>query len=161
VLSYWNLDQDAGLASAFGVSVYQDFFSPRNVYRWDATDPVFSGVTDLTQWWDYWHDDGDYLAFTPTNGGAVLGGFTTTPQPNNAAIVRENGGRTYVNGFLFDEAGSAGLSNMVSLVANECNLAYQGYEAPSGSDETPEPAIWALLASTAALGAATRRRRKT
>ncbi|MGD9495127.1 MAG: hypothetical protein AB7Y46_02335 [Armatimonadota bacterium] len=158
VVSFWDLDQYSGLATALGVGVYQDFFDPKNVYRWDATDPVFSGVTDLTQWRSSaWVDNGDLL--TASSGTVALGGFTATAEPNSAAIVRGNSGRTYVNGFLFDDAASsgAGFDNMVQLVANECLLA-SGRE-PS-ADDSPELATWVLLLSTGAIGSALRRRRR-
>jgi hypothetical protein len=126
VMSFWYLNGEPALASAFDVSVAGSFSIPRNVYAWDASHPIFnspSAVGDLTAWSDLWAYDGN--ALNPINGAQGLAGFTTSPSAGEAAIVLGNGGRTIYNGFLFDEFSD---SDGIPLVANE--IAYLLGAAP-------------------------------
>ncbi len=126
VMSFWDLNGEPALASAFDVSVEGSFNTPRDVHAWVASHPVFnspSAVGDLTAWSDLWADDGD--ALNPINRAQELAGFTALPSAGEAAIVLGNDGRTIYNGFVFDEFSD---SDGIPLVANE--IAYLLGAAP-------------------------------
>lgn len=126
VMSFWYLNGEPDLASAFDVTAAGSFNTPRDVHAWDASHPIFnspSAVGDLTAWSDQWADDGD--ALIPINGAQGLAGFTALPSVGQAAIVLGNGGRTIYNGFVFDEFSD---SDGIPLVANE--IAYLLGAAP-------------------------------
>jgi len=148
MLSYWDLDIDPSLASAFEASVASSFTTPQNVHSWNAGHPVWAGVGSLTSWNDIWGDNGDRL--NATGSGVALGGFVPGAGTlNEAAIVLGNGGRTIVNGFLFDEIND---TNGVRLVENEIRFLLDG-------TAVPEPGTLALFGISLAGLAAVRRRR--
>jgi hypothetical protein len=144
IMSFWDLDNNDGagdpnLPGAFGVSVASDFYSPKDVYRWDNSHAIFNNpnaVGDLTGWLDEWADDGDLLS--ALSGAQALAGFTTSPDPNSAAIVLGNSGRTIYNGFLFDE-----LNDPLGqrIIENEISFLL------STPQPVPEPATMLLLGS--------------
>jgi len=144
IMSFWDLDNNGGggdpnLPGAFDVSVVSDFYSPKDVYRWDISHAIFNNpnaVGDLTGWSDEWADDGDLLS--ALSGAQALAGFTASPDPNSAAIVLGNSARTIYNGFLFDE-----LNDPLGqkIIENEITLLL------SASQPIPEPATILLLGS--------------
>jgi hypothetical protein len=144
IMSFWDLDNNDGggdpnLPGAFGVSVASDFSSPKDVYRWDNSHAIFNNpnaVGDLTGWSDEWADDGDLLSALA--GAQALAGFTTLPDPNSAAIVLGNSGRTIYNGFLFDE-----LNDPLGqrIIENEITFLL------SAPQPVPEPTTMLLLGS--------------
>jgi hypothetical protein len=144
IMSFWDLDNNSGsghpnLPGAFGVSVVSDFSSPQDVYRWDISHAVFNNpnaVGDLTGWSDGWADDGDLLS--ALSGAQALAGFTPSADPNSAAIVLGNSGRTIYNGFLFDE-----LNDPLGqrIIENEITFLL------SAPQPIPEPTTMLLLGS--------------
>ncbi len=117
IMSFWALQSQAALATAFDVSVAGTYSMPENVYAWSASHAIFTSpyaVGDLTAWHDHWADDGDHL--TAINGAQELAGFTGSPSAGMAAIVLGNGGSTLYNGFLFDAMDDP---DGVNLIANE------------------------------------------
>ncbi|UCG58365.1 MAG: hypothetical protein JSU70_02435 [Phycisphaerales bacterium] len=124
IMSFWTLQSEAALATAFDVSVNSSFNTPQTVYRWDASHPIFTTpnpVGDLTSWSDGWADDGDRL--TVLAGAQALAGFTGSPSAGEAAIVLGNSGRTLYNGFLFDELNDPAGTD---LIANEVQYLLTG-----------------------------------
>jgi hypothetical protein len=132
ILSYWQLQADAALQAAFGVSVASGFTTPQDVHAWDPGHPIWAGVSSLTSWSDQWADDGDRL---DSAGATLIGGFTAAAAAGQGAIGVGNGDRTIVNGFLFDEIADA---NGIRLIENEISFLL-------GTTAVPEPATVALL----------------
>jgi hypothetical protein len=137
ILSYWALNGDPILAAAFDVTVASSLGTPTNVYSWDATHPIWNSPTSvsspLASWVNTWGDDGDKFVLT---GATMVGGFTATVMPNQGAIGIGNGGRTIVNGFLFDEMTG---TNSVKLIENEITFVL------GGSASVPDSGTTALL----------------
>lgn len=142
IMSYWNLDSQAALASAFETSVAADFFTPMDIYDWGH--PIFSGVSTLTGWTNSWADDGDRL--DPIGTATALGGFVPgAGTAGEAAIILGNSGRTIYNGWIFDEVTDA---NGIRLIENEISFLLA----------VPEPGTVMLL-SLGLAGLAWRRKR--
>ncbi len=119
IMSFWMLQDEADLQSAFDVSVVSSFDTPQNV---NATGhPIFNGLGNLTSWTDQWADDGDELS--ALSGADVLATFSN----GNAAIVLGNGGRTIYNGFIFDELNDP---DGTHLIANEITFLTQPVPIP-------------------------------
>lgn len=134
VLSYWNLDEDRPLQSAYKVRVVgEDFDINTGVYAWDASHPLFNSrfrVDSPLTFTDAWADSGDHLGAGPSR---LVAGFSPHPAQGLGAIAIGPGRRTIVNGFLFDELDA---TNGVRLIANEIHYALS---------PVPEPAHWALF----------------
>lgn len=152
IMSFWNLNNEPALATAFDVSVSSSISTPQTVYRWDTTHPIFNSpnlLGDLASFSDLWGDNGDRL--TVLGGGMGIAGFTASPTVGQAAIVIGNNGRTIYNGFLFDDlnnpAGTELIENQIQFIL---------------AQEVPEPASLAAFAIAGAVGACSYlRRRKT
>lgn len=124
IMSFWWLQNEPALATAFDVSVSSSFDTPQTVYRWDTSHPIFTTpnpVGDLTSWTNNWADDGDEL--TVLAAGTALGGFASSPTAGRAAIVLANSGCTIYNGFLFDELNDPAGTD---LIANEVQYLLTG-----------------------------------
>jgi hypothetical protein len=145
IASFWALDSEPALATAFGVSVATSLGPPQDVYAWDAGHPIFAGVSTLTSWSDQWADDGDKLNAA---GAILLGGFAAAPGAGQGAIALGNGGRTIYNGFLFDEITDA---NGRLLIQNEIQFLLD-------AQAVPEPGTIGLLGLGLAAVVAARRR---
>lgn len=141
IMSFWTLQTEAALATAFGVSVNASFSTPQDVFAWNGHS-LFNGVGTLNSWSDQWADDGDRL--NALGGTIFAGGFAGVPTAGQGAIAIGNGGRTIYNGFLFDELTGA---NGIRLIENEIQAVI-----------TPEPGTMLLLGGGLAFLA--RRRRK-
>ncbi len=124
----WNPTSLALLASPFEY-VYVGVHEAVALYRWDTTHPVFTSpgsVPDITAGLtDLWGWNGPLMRATGT--GIELAGTTATWSDGNALIVLGNGGRTIMNGFLFDDYGTADndgdtVNDCVELVTNEILL---------------------------------------
>jgi hypothetical protein len=129
ILAYWALDSFPAIATAFEASVAADYFDPISVYDWGHS--IWNGVGSPMEPGGtfYWNDDGDKLNAT---GSAIeAGGFTSSPTSGQAGIVIGNGGRTIVNGWMFDNFAHDG--DALMLVQNELRF-------------VPEPGSLALLA---------------
>ncbi|NNF15965.1 MAG: PEP-CTERM sorting domain-containing protein [Gammaproteobacteria bacterium] len=151
IISHWNYDANPTLATVFDVSVTSSFSSPRGVYVWDSTHPLFDGVSGVV---DYDRDAGDNGdRFATINGATALAGFTPGAESSSAAIVLGNGGRTIANGWLFWDA--ALTANNINLVANEVDFLLRRPATP-----VPEPSGIALLGFGLAGIGATRKLRK-
>lgn len=148
ILSYWGMSESTGgaaaLRSAFGVAFAVDQATPRPVYRWVPSSPVFTTPhllddipTDGTNLWVV--DNGDRLE--PTPQATAVAGFTSTYGTAQSAIVVANAGRTIVNGFLLDNMDP---TKAVQLLQNEITA-------------VPEPGAGLLLA-LAVLGLSRARR---
>ena len=126
-LSTWRLTQLSDLCDVLGVSAVETFEEGvPPIYRWDPTHALFTAprsVPDLTTWLDPGYvADADRLKPVAT-GATAVAGFTATPSEEQAALVIGSGGKTIVNGFLWDEAvqddDADGVSDCVELVMNE------------------------------------------
>jgi hypothetical protein len=155
ILSYWDLDGNAiaggaALAAAFEVTVASSFDTPLDVFAWDSTHAIFNSpnsVSTLTSWTNQWGDDGD--RFSLTGAALLVGGFTAAPAAGQGAIGIGNGGRTIVNGFLFDEINDL---NGIRLIENEISFLV--------AQEVPEPATLMLLGAGMSAIAVRRRLRR-
>ncbi|MCA8962728.1 MAG: hypothetical protein KDC38_19530, partial [Planctomycetes bacterium] len=108
ILSYWDLDGSNGpgaaaiLRDTFGIAATSSFDQPQSISRWRDESRLYLDVQPYTpDGTSFLVDNGDRLS--PAPGAVPLAGFTALPSANDAAIVIANGGRTIVNGFLFDD----------------------------------------------------------
>tara|TARA_R110002049_G_scaffold4601_6_gene32852 strand:- start:25870 stop:26637 length:768 start_codon:yes stop_codon:yes gene_type:complete len=155
ILSYWDLDSVPALATAFEASVANDFFSPQSVHAWAPGHPIFNQpnavASPITFTGTTFIDNGDEL--DAIGGGMALGGFSPAPMAGQAGIVLGNGGRTIVNGWLFDDLESI---PGIDFTANEINFVL------NGAAVVPEPtslAVFGLGFCLAGFGTSGRRRR--
>ena len=107
VLSTFDIDGSSSVPTALwdtlGVRWMSDMYSPEPVYRWIPSHPIFNfpnTVGDLTSSSYEYSDNGDHVS--PTTGTAV-GGFTSSPGTDNAAIVVGNAYPTVLFSFILDE----------------------------------------------------------
>jgi thermitase len=107
VLSTFDIDGSNSVPTTLwdtlGVRWVSDMYSPEPVYRWIPSHPIFTfpnTVGDLTSCSDEYWDNGDHVA--PTTGTAV-GGFTSSPGTDDAAIVVGNAYPTVLFSFILDE----------------------------------------------------------
>jgi PKD repeat protein len=132
LLSTWNLENQTALAAAFGVSAGPNLDEVPPVYEWDTGPPLFDFreqvPTAITSWLDYYWDLGvDANRLTSTGPDTVeIAGFTVGPTTGEAAVVMGNGGRTLIDGFLWDDeyqdADGDGLQDATELVMNQILL---------------------------------------
>lgn len=115
VLSAYTYNSNAALGTAFDVAYASTFSSPLPVYIWSPAHPIFTGVTDITDYDQDAGDNGDKL--DPINGAVSLAGFTAASAVGEAAIILGNGGRTIANGWLFWDAELT--PNNITMVANQ------------------------------------------
>jgi len=132
LLSTWNLEGQPDLAAAFGVSASPNLDEVPPVYDWAAGPPLFDFreqvPTALTGWIDFYWDlgvDANQLTETADNTVAIAG-FVASPTEGEAAVVMGNGGRTFIDGFLWDDGnqdGDAdGIEDVTELVMNQVML---------------------------------------
>jgi uncharacterized repeat protein (TIGR01451 family) len=115
ILEYWQLSVQPSLAAAFNGVVITEFTTPLPVYNWGGS-PLFAGVPNPINFVETtWGVDGDKL--NPTAGGVAVGGFVSSSNSGQAAVIVGNSGRTILNGFLLDDAQVAG--DAVLLAKNE------------------------------------------
>ncbi|MFG0284244.1 MAG: hypothetical protein ACF8R7_07455, partial [Phycisphaerales bacterium JB039] len=104
-MSYWNLDADPTLQSAFGVSGTVDFFDPRPVFADAVPHPSWGALTSvpIDTAPSPWADNGDELSVVGGCSGGepeVIGVFDSAGSGIGAIVTA--GGRTLVNGYDYD-----------------------------------------------------------
>jgi PKD repeat protein len=134
-LSTYDLTDESALAAAFQVQGVEALSGIPPIYRWVPDHPLFNypqTVPDLISWGDYWGYDADRLqVISPT--AAAVAGYTGPPADGEAALVVGNGGRTIINGFLWDDhnqdSDADGTQDCVELVMNEVWFLLHNVEA--------------------------------
>lgn len=126
LLSYWDLDTDLTLQTAFGVASAFDFTIPQEVFAWEDTHPIWNDPSPLVSVpvgvGDPWIDDGDTM--TVGVDAEALGGFLgATPAAGQAGIIVANDDRTIVNGFTYDQLD---FTSALALVENEITFLLGG-----------------------------------
>lgn len=101
ILQYWSLSAGSRLTAAFGVSVAQPNTSSSPLYEWNAPD-LFAGVGSPIAFTSLFNVHGQKLQ--PLTGAQAMAGYSSSPAPNQAALVIGNSGRTLVNAFILEEA---------------------------------------------------------
>jgi len=117
LLEYYYLQGAPYLAASFQVSTVQNLTTALPVYDW-GNSTLFNGLSSPLSLSDTFADDGDKLQ--PASGAQAVAGFVSGSTTNQAAIVIGNGGRTIVNGFLFEEITAS--ANATQLAMNEIQL---------------------------------------
>jgi len=110
ILSVYFNESLPSTVAAFQAGVAGSIGTPVPVYDWGGSN-LFNGVPNPITFSDLWGDDGDRL--NPTSGSAVAG-FVPATTTNQAAIVVGNGGRTIINGFIFDDITSTANATLVA-----------------------------------------------
>ncbi|MDP2990595.1 MAG: hypothetical protein Q8O57_08535, partial [Kiritimatiellota bacterium] len=135
ILNYWDMDgvnnfDQASLTSApilratFGVQATVSFDEPQDVFVWQPTNSIFttpyaiSGL--ITNGDTFWIDNGDRMEPGSSAFAQALAGFTSNNTYEQTAIIEANNGRTFCNGFLFD---NMDLTNGSKLLQNEITSA--------------------------------------
>jgi hypothetical protein len=111
-MSFWDMDGDPTLQSAFGVASAVDFFTPRPIFdnashpSWgSAASPVNPEAAPTP-----WNDNGDTM--TAASGAAVVGTFDSTS--GGGAIIVANGDSTLFNGFDYDSLETAQIRDLLA-----------------------------------------------
>lgn len=140
VLSSWRLDTVPGpsVAATLGAVLTGDLTSPRT-FAPTWVDPVFTAPHDLR-----------HLPFTPGASNATYNGHTLAVAAGRAfaryddgttAIVASNGGRTFLNGFLWDDfphdADADGTPDVVALIENQIHATALARLPPPADAPTP------------------------
>jgi subtilisin family serine protease len=123
ISSYWKYD--ATFAAGMEANYVGSFSTPLDVYPWQSH-PIFTSpnaVPDLVAGPDdHWNDNGD--RFEPVGSAVALGGYTSSPTANEAAIILGNEERTILNGMIFEDflpidSDSDAKPDIIELVENE------------------------------------------
>ncbi len=103
ILSYWDLDADASLQTAFDISSTSSFTTPTTINPWVTGSALWNQpnvVSALSASTSSWVDNGDRL--TPNFSGYAVGGFTSFSTAGEAGVVIGNEGRTITIGHELD-----------------------------------------------------------
>lgn len=112
---------------AMGAQAVESLSTPLSVHAWEGTCDLFSAPNALPsplapRGDSSWIDNGDRME--ALGGATACAGFTRSAEPGEAAAILGNGGRTLINGFLFDDFRGTdrdgdGSEDVVEFVANE------------------------------------------
>jgi|GEM_PF-958645 len=140
LLSTWRPNDVSGpsLAATFGAWAGDDAGAPRS-FQPTWRDPVFTTPYDLTD--AAFEPDPDANAWFHGPNLLVTAGRPFARFASAAAIVQSNGGRTFIDGFLWDDYGDDddgdGIVDIVELVANQLVAAARA-RLPAPDHDAPE-----------------------
>jgi len=141
LLSSPALWQNENLADAFGVSAITELALLPEIHPTGPGLALFQDVPNLAAWGDNWEGPGGYALSLTDEDAEVFAEFDVSPTaPARAALVLGNGGRTFANGFTWDDRDQNNdgdeVQDVVELVRNEIEYLLTASGADFGGTPT-------------------------